>query len=163
MLFIYIQYYISIFHTQATSNVMHCGCNGRFGIQIEGGFKTNWTNKRTKKEIKEKRRKQIVVKPKRITSKADHILKKQKKKKEILWSVRSHLAIETRWLASSQWDHTLLFYKNPKKNKEGEENPKTKTRVFKKKPENKRKKTKKKRKEQHRVSIEPTPPKAQRL
>jgi len=36
---------------------MHCGYNGRFGIQIEGGFKTNWKNKRTKKEIKEKKKK----------------------------------------------------------------------------------------------------------
>jgi len=69
--------------------------------------------------------------------------KNKTKQKEILWSVRSHLAIETRQLASSQWDHTLLFYKNQKKNKEGEENPKTKTRVFKKNHKTKEKRQRK--------------------
>jgi len=36
---------------------------------------------KNKERNKRKRRKQIVVKPKRITSKADHILKKQKQNK----------------------------------------------------------------------------------
>jgi len=30
--------FIFIYFSQATSIVMRCGCNGPFGIQIEGGF-----------------------------------------------------------------------------------------------------------------------------
>jgi len=41
-------------------------------------------NKQKEERNKRKRRKQIVVKPERITSKADHILKKQKKERKIL-------------------------------------------------------------------------------
>jgi len=38
-----------IYFSQATSIVMRCGCNGPFGIQIEGGFTIEKKKKKKKK------------------------------------------------------------------------------------------------------------------
>lgn len=38
---------------------MRCGCNGRFGIPIEGGFKRKKMKKKNKKQIRKKRKRKI--------------------------------------------------------------------------------------------------------
>jgi len=59
-----------IYFSQATSIVMRCGCNGPFGIQIEGGFPIE----------KEKEKKEENCHTKMITShrRRSHLKKKSK-------------------------------------------------------------------------------------
>jgi len=63
-----------IYFSQATSIVMRCGCNGPFGIQIEGGFTIE----------REKRNKAEGCHIKMITSyrRRSHLKKKEKKHKD---------------------------------------------------------------------------------